>query len=243
MRRAARLGKCVCACGSVLIVATALAGGVWIVGCSSDSARPTAGDGGASDASAGGDSTTHVDAAADAGGDTSTQLPVSCENYCSLVKLNCTGQNDEYIDKPTCLAMCARLTLGTLPDTTGDTIACRQTHAVAAQGNPSGECPSAGPTGGDTCGTDHCASWCALEIAQCGTIAFTAQAPCVTACDALTYTKSAGDIANISGNTMNCRIYHVEAAYQNDGGLSATHCPHTGVPSVIKNDGGAGPCN
>ena len=39
-------------------VAAALAGGAWALGCSSDSAGPATGDSGASDASAGGDSTT-----------------------------------------------------------------------------------------------------------------------------------------------------------------------------------------
>ncbi len=240
----ANFANSVGAAGAFVIVAAALGATAWI-GCSSDSATPATVDGGASDGSTGSDTSMTGDTGGgnDAASDTGTPLAVSCENYCSLVMLNCTGQNAEYINKDTCLSMCATMTQGTLPDTTNDTVACRQSHAGAAQASPSAECPSAGPTGGDTCGTSHCAAWCALDIARCGTIAYANQAACVTACAAFAYNKSNGDIAQTTGATMNCRIYHVEAAYQNDGGLFMTHCPHTGSPSVNKNDGGAGPCN
>jgi hypothetical protein len=226
--------------GLVMGIAAMAGAGAWL-GCSSDSTGAATTDGGAVDSSSA--DSGGGDAAADSGGDAGMQLTISCENYCTLVTTNCTGQNAEYSSpgKDTCMAMCANMTLGARPDTTHDTVACRQDIAAAAQGNPSTLCPQAGPTGGDVCGADHCAAWCALDIAKCGTIAFADAGACVTACTALPYDKAAGDVAQLTGNTMNCRIYHLEAAYANDGGLSATHCPHTGTPS-LNMGGSAGPC-
>jgi len=211
--------------------------------CSSDSgSTSTATDGGSHDSSAadaGGDSST-ADSSTTDGGDAG-DLPVSCENYCTLAMLNCTGQNKVYVEKQTCLDMCSHMTTGTAPDMMNDTVACRQYHAGAAGTNPTLHCVHAGSTGADTCGASHCKAWCALNIAQCGTTPYATQQACETACGGLTYTQSAGDVATISGNTMNCRIYHLEAAYQNGGASKTTHCPHTGVPSVNM-DNSPGPC-
>jgi hypothetical protein len=213
------------------------------VGCSSSSGSTTPGtDGGTGGDSSAADTGGSMDSSMADSGDDAGDLPVSCENYCTLAMLNCTGQNKVYVDKQTCLDMCAHMEPGMKPDMMNDTVACRQYHATAAAATPAFHCPHAGSTGADTCGTSHCKAWCALDIAQCGTVAYPDQQTCETACAGLTYTQSAGDIATISGNTMNCRIYHIEAAYQNGGALKTTHCPHTGVPS-INMDNTPGPCH
>ena len=185
-----------------------------------DAGSPPTGDGGASDA--------QTDS-------------VSCENYCAIVMTNCTGPNAEYTSSAVCMAMCAKMALGAPPDTSNDTVACRQFNASAAAGSPAIDCPRAGPTGADQCGADHCVAWCALDIALCGTMAYADQASCVSACHSFAYSMRQ-DIAQTSGNTMNCRIYHLEAAYTLGAADVAFHCPHTGSPSVQSTGGNAGPC-
>jgi hypothetical protein len=221
-----------------LAFAAALLGG----GCSGDDTASTSHADGGTDASMADASpadSAPAEASTDAAADAA--LAISCDNYCTLAMLNCTATNAIYVDKGTCLSMCANMTLGTAPDTSNDTVACRQSYAQAAAMNPSTNCPIAGLTGGDTCGTSHCKAWCAQDVAVCGTTAFATKAACETACASFTYSTTSGDIAATTGNTMNCRIYHVEKAAQNAGALKATHCPHTGSPS-INMDGTPGPC-
>lgn len=216
---------------AILVAGAACA--AWI-GCSSSSGGASTADAGASDANAtdAGADATPSDAAPDA--EASTTLPVSCENYCSLVTLNCTGQNAVYTSKDTCLGICAKMTLGAAGDTV-DSVGCRQGFAATAQGNPSTICPRAGLTGADSCGA-RCAAFCKLDIALCAATAYADEAACETACLAMPYAKSSGDVAQTgapNADTLNCRIYHLEAAYANDAGLSSLHCPHTATPSTI----------
>jgi len=35
-----------------------------------------------------------------------------------------------------------------------------------------------------------------------------------------------------SGNTLDCRLYHLESAYVSDT-AAITHCPHTGAVSTV----------
>jgi hypothetical protein len=142
------------------------------------------------------------------------------------------------------MAMCAKMDLGTAGDISGDTVACRQHYAAAATSQPNVHCPQAGPSGDDICGPNHCVPWCKLDLALCGTTAFPDEATCESQCATITYLPAMGDLDLTSGSdTFNCRIYHLEAAYANNGAAKAVHCPHTGVPSVNANDAGFGPCH
>jgi hypothetical protein len=177
--------------------------------------------------------------AVDAGSNPETGAMPSCASYCSTILANCTGTNAQYITlgnktmSDTCLAMCAKFPVGTAADRSGDTLGCRFYHAGAAAGDPVLHCPHAGPTGAGTCSVSTCEAFCALDLAQCAGV-YPDQGTCMTDCNAYA-TVDAGEIATTSGNTLNCRVYHLEAAYDDP----ATHCPHTG-PSVA---GGSSPCN
>jgi hypothetical protein len=239
---------------TTLTIALAATG---LLGCSSDDTSSSTG----TDGGAGSDTGTHADSGgttdsgntADTGGgtdsgkdsgtDTGTTtdggseagLAVSCANYCNIIATNCTAANQEYVNNATCLAMCANMTPGTAGDTSGDTLACRQYHAGAAAGNAALHCRHAGFSGADTCGTSHCAAFCKQDIALCGgqtTPPYASQADCETKCAAYPYVAATGgDTALTSGNTMQCRLYHLEAAY-GGGAATTTHCPHTGQTSA-----------
>lgn len=220
-----------------------------LLGCSSDDTSSSTG----TDGGAGADTGTHADSGgttdsgsnADTGGGTDTGtttdggseggLAVSCANYCSIIATNCTGANQEYLNDATCLAMCANMAPGTAGATSGDTLACRQYHAGAAAGNAALHCRHAGFSGADTCGASHCTAFCKQDIALCGTQGtppYASQADCETKCAGYAYVAATGgDTALTSGNTMQCRLYHLEAAYAG-GAATTTHCPHTGQTSA-----------
>jgi hypothetical protein len=170
--------------------------------------------------------------------DTGADAGTPCESYCATVMANCTGTNQEYLDVGTCLAMCQHFEPGVTGDTTQDSLVCRTYHAGAAATDPSFHCRHAGPVGGYGCGDDPCGPYCLLDFALCGDLAsppFPNESACRTACKAnFTYlTADAGDISLSSGNTLNCRIYHLESAYEPDNpSAKKTHCPHTAVQSA-----------
>jgi hypothetical protein len=170
------------------------------------------------------------------GGDAGTK----CEQYCSIIQTNCIGDNLEYLDMPTCLAMCQHLEPGATTDTQQDSLGCRTYHANNAATDPGFHCRHAGPLGGNQCGDDPCSPFCLLDFAECGDLPNPpydgGESGCRAACRAnLTYlTADAGDntIRGGGGNSLNCRLYHLESAYSQD---KVTHCPHTAIVSATCN--------
>jgi hypothetical protein len=155
---------------------------------------------------------------------------ISCTIYCNLMQQNCTGDLKEYGSSDVCMKMCKELEPGFAGETMTNTVACRQYHAAAAANDPHFHCPHAGPLGGQTCGEKLCDSYCLLDVALCGTRAFASETDCRAACAQFKVDTDAGDLTEESGNTFNCRLYHLEQAY----GVSADlHCPHTGVVSAM----------
>jgi hypothetical protein len=155
--------------------------------------------------------------------DSGTASP--CDSYCAAVIANCPGDHSQYISNDVCLAMCAQM----------DSVNCRAQHAAAAATNPAGECSNAGPYGGTACTNDLCGTFCQLAVAECNAVPVPGPPPtpypnlaqCKTDC--ATYTMvDAGDnlLSQTGGNTLNCREYHLEAAYQG-GSNTGVHCPHT----------------
>jgi len=224
----------VCAAACASLGAAALAGCNGVLGIDEASLDPTLTDGGAEGGAEGG--------AGDAGGDTGNQ-PVTCDTYCSTIMANCMGINQEYIDIDTCKVMCSHFEPGVPDDTTMDSLACRNYHAHAAAGDPNFHCRHAGPLGGFHCGTDPCVPYCSLVQALCGSMAmppFPGEIQCQNACrpgadgGGFNYlVGDAGDINLTMGDTLNCRIYHLESAYEpNNPAAATTHCPHTAVVSA-----------
>jgi hypothetical protein len=183
----------------------------------------------------------------DAGTDASDgAIPQTCDFYCNTIQQNCTGIDQEYTDTPTCLAMCQNFDPGFATDTMTDSLGCRIYHSMAAAGNPDVHCRHAGPTGAGTCGSDPCQAFCLLDTALCGSMTpppyDNGAIGCAATCDmgadagyAYLTTGDAGDISFQSGDTLNCRIYHLEAAYNpaNQPAAMTTHCPHTAQQSAV----------
>lgn len=158
-----------------------------------------------------------------------TTSGISCPAYCDLIMAGCGGPNAEYGSRDVCLSMCEHIEPGFIGETQTNTLACRQHYAAAAANDPAGNCRKAGPLGGGVCGTNPCDSYCLLDIALCGTRAFATPAACRTECGSFRFVQTVGTITEQSGNTLNCRIYHLEQAY---GVSLEAHCPHTGVESA-----------
>lgn len=146
---------------------------------------------------------------------------LTCADYCSTIMANCTGANAQWVDAGTCMTACASFAAGTLADTSGNTLGCRLYHAGAAAGAGAAvHCEHAGPLGGGQCGASECEGFCDIATDTCPNQWQTAT--CATQC-ALIANNEPFDTADTSGNSLACRMYHLEAAVTN----AAVHCAHT----------------
>ena len=166
---------------------------------------------------------------------------ISCDHYCTLIQTACTGDLQEYLSKDVCMTMCPVFDLGTPGEQSNNSLSCRQYHANAARSAPQIHCHHAGPLGGQVCGTDPCLAYCLLDQGICGTVAYpnvsTCQQTCAGTVDGGADAESpmgyqivpdAGEIAIESGDSFNCRLYHLEAASNPATPMATTiHCPHT----------------
>lgn len=181
---------------------------------------------------------------AGSGGSTSVSgASTLCTTYCNTVQANCSGPFSVYASMDTCLGVCARLEVagkaGVAGDQTGNTVQCRLSQALSAKstGERSQYCPAAGPGGSHICGTD-CEGYCVLMKETCPNQFAAAQfndslAYCLTtACPSIPTLDAGFTVDQESGNTLNCRLYHVSAANA-DAQTPGIHCPHAA---------GAAPC-
>jgi hypothetical protein len=149
-----------------------------------------------------------------------------CGRYCDTVLAACTGDFAVYLDRPTCTAACAHFEPGVDGETAGNTIGCRLTQAQAAEtGDKALLCPRAGPGGAGICST-NCLGFCTVFQGACpdefnqlgGDIG-----SCVETCDEEIPTLGdAFDIRQRTGDTLQCRLYHVSLASQ----TPQPHCSH-----------------
>lgn len=190
----------------------------------------SASDGGSSDSGA------SDSGASDSGG--SDAGPVaSCSEYCSRIMTNCVDANKQYASMAVCMAVCGSFPAGAASDTAGNTLGCRFYHAGAAAGaGATTHCNHAGLTGGDknpmdsdpgTCG-EGCDAFCNEAVLACtnantpgGTAPYANKAACMTECKMFPSSSNTFSTADTSGNTFNCRAYHLTAA-------SMTPDPHCG---------------
>ncbi len=168
-----------------------------------------------------------------------------CGTFCKTVQKNCVFPFQVYFSETTCKAVCNALTPGEVGDELANTVQCRL-HAAEKAGS-TGEsflyCPQAGPGGDGVCGT-NCVGYCTLYAAFCDIEDFTDLKGCQSECEG---TPSSPGIPTLgpgtfnvgidTGNSLECRLYHVSAASQDKG----THCPHAaGEPPCVDGGGGAG---
>lgn len=168
--------------------------------------------------------------------------PNSCAAYCNAIDTNCKDTNAEYISVSTCNAMCASFEPGKVGEQTNDSLACRNFYTEAAKEDPAGNCTQAGPLAAGKCVTDPCSSFCTLTFNLCNPIKefpYADEAECRTACARWPYLTAAnadggtvGDILFAAGDTLNCRLYHLESAYEvGNPNAAPIHCRHTADPS------------
>lgn len=151
-----------------------------------------------------------------------------CQRYCERVLTTCTADNRQYGDEAECVNVCETAGWAEGDPVTntgpaeGNTINCRTYHAGAAADDPALHCPHAGDTGGAVCGS-LCEAYCSLAIGGCtGDDEIYANGEdCMAACEAF---DDSGTIGATSGDTVQCRLYHVGVAIRS--GETALHCPH-----------------
>jgi len=188
---------------------------------SADTTTDTGGDQGTPDAAPDGT----PDATPDA---TST---ATCASYCATITASCTGTEAQYDSENQCLTVCnewAGWDAGNDGDQSGNTIACRLYHANAAASTmpdaAATHCPHAGPSGGNVCGT-WCENYCDLSARNCAdsNAIYASEAECTATCAGLTDTAP----PNITdGNSVQCRIYHLQVAGSDPPDSAGIHCPH-----------------
>lgn len=85
-------------------------------------------------------------------GTTDAGTAMLCADYCSIAEAHCTGADQLYPDRASCLASCAAFPLGASSDQAGNSLYCRLYHVdqPAAQ-DPALHCPHAGASGGGVC--------------------------------------------------------------------------------------------
>jgi hypothetical protein len=157
-----------------------------------------------------------------------------CLDYCNTVQASCTGTSAQYASQIACLAVCEQLPPGTAGATTGNSVQCRigRAQLAATTGEPANYCFSAGPGGGGVCGTD-CEGYCTLMTAKCRQLGTLSQ--CEASCSivpdlSLPPTNLRYDASQQSGDSLQCRLFHVSAASVDPVG----HCAHAA---------GETPCN
>jgi hypothetical protein len=72
----------------------------------------------------------------------------------------------------------------------------------------------------------ECASYCDEIMASCtgASEQYKSKASCLSVCAAFPL----GNISDVDGNTLGCRLYHAGVASMN-AAFAATHCPHAGI--------------
>ncbi len=152
----------------------------------------------------------------------------ACVGYCAAISTICTGANAQYSNPAACVDYCndwAQLPAGSDTDTTSNTIGCRVYHAESAEttGSYAFHCPHAGASGGNLCGT-WCENYCYLAMLNCtGSNQLYGDLPeCMDAC---TLFPDDGMPNDTSGDTVQCRIYHLGLAGSGPD-ADDIHCPY-----------------
>jgi len=177
--------------------------------------------------------------------------------YCDLMSQFC--REEVIHDEDFCLAFVADavpdiMPTGTLGDTSGNTLGCRMQYALVAEaaeiaGDESARidaCAKASFTGGETCG-DFCENYCDLAIQTCNGVNNAAYAgsplfmsggipsrsDCESSCaaypEAVLSGVSQSDQLFGYGDTVQCRIHHLQAAVvegQDNANSYGLHCGH-----------------
>jgi hypothetical protein len=156
----------------------------------------------------------------------------TCDQYCADVMANCTAAFAQFPDEASCKAFCATWDAGDAAKHEGDTIACHDYHAAApSKGSPDPHCYHAGPSGGGQCGATTCDDFCAAAVKLCtgNDQVWADEASCKTDCEGFGTSNQGFSTAATTGDTVECRLYHLTAAATEP----ATHCAHIAKDSPV----------
>lgn len=166
----------------------------------------------------------------------------SCDDYCRVNEVACSGVYQVYETRQQCKAVCNVLRKGDRTLDTGgqDTVACRAYHSYfALMGAPTPHCSHSGPAGDGVCSDDgeqhpNCVAFCGLLASGCpdeyGDVYGEDEAACVDACEELEDANVAGgNLYNVQdaqmGNTLKCRTLHAARALtQPQSADAASYC-------------------
>jgi hypothetical protein len=195
-----------------------------------------------------------VDAGADTGsGGEAGPAALSCTSYCASIMSVCTGANAQYVSQQACMNACSLFPVGMAGDTSGNTLGCRTTHAMLAGSATNPHCWHAGPYGYGACG-DECVNFCALATTWCtpdggfvegGAPPYMNDSTCLTQCAGFKQIDSADAGVGLdggynkagpsSGNTLDCRMWHLNNAFDvpaAGGANQELHCQHPGATNT-----------
>ncbi|MEY2929701.1 MAG: hypothetical protein RL033_450 [Pseudomonadota bacterium] len=157
-----------------------------------------------------------------------------CLSYCDTIMAGCTDANAQYASPTACLLVCEKLPVGTPGATSGNSVECRNSKAALAlsTGEGANYCFTAGPGGGGVCGQD-CDGYCSVMMASCREFSTVSQ--CTADCSIVPNLAQSSVVQTYntsmqSGNTVQCRLFHVTASTLDP----VLHCPHAS---------GLTPCN
>ena len=178
---------------------------------------------------------------------------LTCAAWCDLMSTNCPAE--VLHDEAFCLDYCGHpfldvLEPGSLTDTATNTLGCRINHALQAGATTGAEreahCAAAAMSGGDVCGS-YCDVYCALTLETCNAtnnpnysgspVFFAGGVPsmgaCLSACagypeDVLDGVSQTDQLFGY-GDTVQCRLHHLQAAVvegQDQPSAYGLHCGH-----------------
>jgi hypothetical protein len=174
-------------------------------------------------------------AAQPADGGTTPPPLLPCSKYCDLMQERCEGEHAQYASKEDCLAFCEHIPAGDPSDLKESSpgMYCRQTYAGSPSlASPEKYCAAAGPFGGGICG-DRCTAFCEVALSACapdgGAAPYPSVPKCKTECVGYSYKEAGADGGGegldgpMTGDTLNCRLYHLRRAV-----MDASSCEDLG---------------
>lgn len=154
-----------------------------------------------------------------------------CEQYCDLMGEHCVGDALQYRDNAQCLKICRTYPVGAPEDDRVNTAACRRRYAGKARYLAGAElattCGYAGPGGDGRCGS-NCEGFCTIAQAACrpevtDPYFYDSFDACLNDCEGLPSSRYQYGAVS-SGNSLECRLFHVSSAMMAD---ADEHCEHT----------------
>ena len=163
----------------------------------------------------------HCGHAGPSGGGVCVGNPTPTE-FCKDLFDVCPGSTG-WADQAACVTGAQQMMNGESGATSGNTLSCRAYHLTAAKSNPATHCPHASMDGGGVCvGEVPVSDFCRDFIEACpGDSAWATSGTCGEGAGNLIR----GEEGALSGDSLECRIYHLGAQ---KAGIPGPHCDHAG---------------